>query len=54
MIGHHESRGLEDENENKKTLKNLKGMVNVLTRSTRKGPPPRNMVVAPVKPVAQL
>ena len=53
MIGHHESRGLEDENENKETLKNLKRMANVLTGLTRRGPPPRNTAVAPVKPVAQ-
>ena len=54
MIGRHESQGLEDENENKETLINLKRMVNVLTGLTRKEPPPRNIAVARVKPVAQL
>ena len=52
-MGRHESRGLEDENKNNETLEDLKRMVKVLTGSTRKGPPPRNTAVAPVKPIAQ-
>ena len=52
-MGRHKSRGLEDENKNKKTLENLKRMVKVLTGSTKKGPPPRNTAAAPVKPIAQ-
>ena len=52
-MGCHESRGLEDKNNKKETLENLKRMVKVLTGSTKKGSPPRNTAVAPVKPIAQ-